>query len=87
MPDQFAGNASGLDSPAADGFAITPHDTNELAQRVRGIYVGSGGSVVVKFTATGSTITFAGVPTGSVLPIRAAVVTTASTATSMVGLV
>ena len=43
--DRFSHNRSGLDSPAFDGEAITPHDTNEFAKVSRGIYVGVAGDV------------------------------------------
>lgn len=78
--------SSGLDSPAEFGAAITPHNSNELAYYTRGIYVGSTGDVKVT-TVGGSTITFVGVPTGVILPVRAKIVfATGTTATSLVAL-
>jgi len=49
--------------------------------------VGGAGSVVAQLAGDSATVTFSGVPAGAVLPIRARLVTTASTATNLVGLV
>jgi hypothetical protein len=62
--------------------AITPSDTVDFVEGVcDAIYVGSGGAVVVVLDNT-ATISFAGVPTGTVLPIRARRVNSTSTAAS-----
>jgi len=87
MADNFATHNPGLDSPAEDAFAITPHDTNDLAQVTRGIYVGGAGDLTV-VTKGGTTVLFSAVPAGVVLPVRAAKVkSTGTAATSLVGLV
>lgn len=77
--------SSGLESPAEYGAAITPHDTNELPFYTRGIYVGGVGNVKV-ITSGGSTITFVAVPVGTILPVRAKIVHTDTTATNLVAL-
>jgi hypothetical protein len=68
-------------APIAEAAAITPHDTNLLANTCRAVYVGGAGSIVADMELTGTTITFAGATAGSVLPIRVIRVKTASTAT------
>lgn len=86
MTDPFEKFTSGLDSPAKNGVAITPHDTNDLTNATRGIYVGGAGDVKVDMVGTG-TVTFSNAVAGSVLPIRAArVYDTGTTATLLIGL-
>jgi len=87
MTDRFSGTATGLDAPATHGFAITPHDTNDLSEITRGLYVGGTGTLVAEL-ASGAQITFAGVVGGTLLPVRVRkVLATGSTATQIMGLV
>lgn len=85
--DKFSQSDIATQAPASSAFAITPNDSEELAFVTRAVYVGGEGSVVAKLDSDSSTVTFAAVPAGSVLPIRARLITTSSTATDMVGLV
>jgi hypothetical protein len=66
----------------ADAAAITKSDTESNA--FGSIYVGGAGNVVV-VTEAGTTVTFTAVPVGTILPIRTAKVTSATTATVLVG--
>lgn len=84
--NQFSQSDVATQAPASSAFAITPGD-EEFAVVTRGVFVGGAGSVVVQLAGDASTVTFASVPAGAVLPIRAVKVTAASTATNMVGLV
>jgi len=86
MVDTFDKQATGLDSPASNAFAITPHDTNELTTVTRGIYIGAAGDIALT-TVGGDSVTFVGLLAGSILPVRANIVkSTATTATSLIGL-
>lgn len=71
--------------PAEHAAAVTPSDSAELAHESRGIYVGGEGNLVL-VTGMGETVTFANVPSGSLLPIRARRVLEATTATNIVAL-
>ena len=77
----------GRNSWSAEGaFAITKSDTVDFPFYVRGIYVGGAGDVVV-VNIDGSTVRFEAVPAGTILPVKARRVNSASTtATKMVGL-
>ena len=86
MPDRFTNLNPGLDSPASHGFAITPHDSNELAEVTRAVYVGTAGALAVTLLSGAETI-LSGVPAGTLLPIRARrVLSTGTTAGALVGL-
>ena len=65
--DDFS--TSGEINPAASAVAITPADS-DLAKRTRAIYVGVGGNLTVTMAEGGNIVTFVGVVSGSVLPLR-----------------
>lgn len=74
--------------PADHGYdhaaAITPHDTNELATWAEAIYVGVAGDIRLT-TWGGEDVTLGNVPVG-ILPIRAKIVDTDTTALELVAL-
>ena len=87
MQDRYETYATGLESPAMHGFAVTPDDDADLPELTRALYVGSAGAVGVVL-ASGASVTFTGIAGGTLLPIRARRVrATATTAGSIVGLV
>ena len=72
--------------PAADFFAITPHNTT-VQPPFRGIYVGTGGTITLTNRA-GTTIQFTNVIAGTILPVQAPLVmSTGTSATGLIGLV
>ena len=86
MSDPYSSHVSGLESPASDGFAVTPDDTNPLPSVTRALYIGGVGDVTVTMKS-GATVTFKAVATGAILPVRVvAVAATGTTATHLVGL-
>ena len=86
MTDLFELLPSGLISPAGSIVAVTPNDSSDLDYITRGLYIGGAGDVAVEGLISG-TVTFVGVPAGSILPIRVKkVLETGTTATSIVAL-
>lgn len=72
-------------SPGEHAFAVTPHNTTQLAHATRGIYVGASGNLKVT-TVGGEEVTFTGIAAGVVHPIAAIIIwATGTTATSIVG--
>lgn len=75
--------------PAYKAVAITPADATDLtAQGFRGLWVGTGGTLIVVMfgDASNTPVTFTNVPDGSLLPLAVKVVRTATTASGIVGL-
>jgi len=68
-------------SPALSYAAVTPHNTTNLANVARSLYVGTGGDVVA-VTPEGTAVTFTGVVGGTVLPIKVLRVNSTNTTAS-----
>ncbi len=87
MPDRFQNYAASLEGPATDAFDITPHDTDELVEATRALYVGDPGDVAVELIS-GAEVTFFNVAASSLLPVRVVrVKATGTTADQILGLV
>lgn len=71
--------------PAAKAVAVTPSDSTTLPV-TRGLYVGSLGDVVVDMAEEGTSITFANVANGTMLPIQVTKVKAATSATNILAL-
>lgn len=72
--------------PATIAFPITPSDSNNLTQVVRGLYVGTSGNIAVDMLDSGTNVIFMSVPVGP-LPIRVKkIYATGTTANNIVGL-
>lgn len=85
--DRFENFPPQQDMPAVDAFQIIPADGAQLEEVTRALYVGVGGDIQI-VTSRGSSVLFVGVPSGAVLPVRAAQVLRAgTTADKIVGLV
>ena len=75
------------EAPARDAFSITPSDTALFDQPARSIWVGGTGNVNVRML-DGSTVLFAAVQVGTVLPVSCkGVLSSSTTATNLVGMV
>lgn len=80
-----SGSAYGDTSPASNYAAVTPHASTEFTYVCRYLYVGTAGNLVA-VTPGGSEVTFANVPAGTLLPIKAIRVDDTSTASDIVAL-
>lgn len=84
MPVTRGGLTYEYDAPASDYAAVTKSDTT-IIDGCRSLYVGGAGDVVLQ-TIAGVSVTFTGVPAGTILPVRCQKVMAATTATSIVAL-
>lgn len=72
---------------ASGAYAVTPHDTNPMTGGATALYVGGAGAIVLRAADSGSDVTFAAVPAGTILPVRASHVrATGTTATAIIAL-
>lgn len=86
MTDRFQSRAEEQTGPIRRGAAITPSDGVDLAAETRALYVGSAGDIALVLVS-GDAITFAAVPAGTLLPVRAMrVKATGTTAGLLLGL-
>jgi hypothetical protein len=85
--DFFASHAAAAVDPARNAFSITPHDTDELTMLPRAIYVGTGGTLVLRAVGAASDVVLRNLASGQVIDIRANFVrATGTTAADLVGL-
>jgi len=78
--------AGALSSSATSVAAITPSDSTTFTVPYRGLYVGVTGNVAIR-CVDGTTATFVAVPAGAILPVECdRILSTGTTATSIVGL-
>jgi hypothetical protein len=84
--DTFSSYGEWLDSPAKNAATVTPNDGADLPNASRALYIGSTGNIKVDMVG-GQTVTFSGLPTGMMLPIRVTrVYSTGTTASSIIAL-
>ena len=87
MADQFAGTLDSVSGPATRVGAVAPHDTNALPDVPKALFVGTGGSLVLRGVGGGADALFRNVASGSLLPVRAEYVrATGTTAADIVAL-
>jgi hypothetical protein len=87
MADRFQNSSPSLAGPASHGFPVSPSDSAALAETTRGIFVGTGGTIAAVM-ASGASVTFVSVASGSLLPVRLTkVMATGTTAGNIVALV
>ena len=88
MPtDAFTAFASALNDPARDAVAIVPNDSIALAVLPRALYVGTGGTLVVRCIDSVADVTLKNVAGGQILDLRVRHVrATGTTAADLVAL-
>lgn len=70
MHDRFQNLRDQIDAPARAAFAIVPHDANELSILPKGIYVGTGGDVVLRAVDSDADVTYRNLANGSYIGVR-----------------
>ena len=86
MTDRFADFQPSLSGPASTGFSVAPNDAADLPEATRALYIGTGGNLAVTMLS-GAELVLAGLPDGSLLPLRVVRVrATGTTAAAIVGL-
>ncbi len=81
MADPFASVQSNITGPISNGAAVTPNDSTDLTTSSRALWIGTGGDINLT-TVDGTTLLLKNVPSGTMLPVRAARVRSTSTTAS-----
>lgn len=85
--DRFDTMQDSLSSPSRAPFAVTPSDTVDLLPVPKALYIGTGGTVVVRGIGAAADVTFKNVASGQVIDVRARLVkATGTTAADIVAL-
>ena len=71
MPDEFAAQSQTAATPSEHAFAVMPNDTAPLPTVPKYLYVGGGGTVVLRTVDSQADVTFVNVPDGGYLYVRA----------------
>lgn len=86
MIDSFSGFSRSLTSPAESAEAILPSDTATLDNVTRGVYVGTGGDLMVEMLS-GQQVLIRNAQAGALYPLRIIrVLQTGTTASDIVGM-
>jgi hypothetical protein len=86
MPDKFRSFADTPGTSSRAPFAIVPQDTAELPSIPKGIYVGTGGDVVLRGVDGAADVTYRNLPDASYIAVRASHVrATGTTAANLIG--
>ncbi|HCB75662.1 MAG TPA: hypothetical protein DEP91_05735 [Sphingomonas bacterium] len=87
MADRFLDFPDAPHTPSRRPFAIVPSDVAALRDLPKAIYVGTGGTIVLRGVDSAADVTLRGVSAGQILDIRASHVrVTGTTAGDLVGL-
>lgn len=87
MIDRFSDHTDSVGNPSRRPFAVQPSDDVPLPAVPKALYVGTGGTVVLRGIDATEDVRFVNVAAGSVLDVRASHVRgTGTTAADLVGL-
>lgn len=85
MTDIFATFADSTIMPSRAPYAIVPNDSNALPSVPKGIYVGTGGDVVLRGLDGAADVIYRNLPDASYINVRAAFVrATGTTASNLI---
>jgi hypothetical protein len=87
MTDAFSRMADSADAPSSHPFAVVPSDAAPLVATPKALYIGSGGTLVLRTASGTADVTFRNLASGQLLPVRARFVrATGTTAADIVAL-
>ena len=87
MNDPFGSTSDSVIAPAQRAFPITPSDSDDLGSFTKAIYVGTGGTIVLRPVGSDADVSFTNVQNGSILDLRCrAIRASGTTASGIVGL-
>lgn len=87
MADAFSATADAVNAPARRAVAVVPHDTAELADIPKALYVGTAGNITMRGVDGSSDQLWKNVPAGALIPFRARFVrATGTTAADLLAL-
>lgn len=85
MQDPFETHADAAFAPSRAPYAIVPSDTQELVLVPKGIFVGTGGDVVLRGVDGAADVVYRNLPDASYVAVRALYVrATGTTATNLI---
>lgn len=79
MTDAFSHRADSAEAPSSHPITVIPSDTEPLAATPKALYIGSGGTVVLRTASGTPDVTFKNIASGQILPVRAKYVRAAGT--------
>jgi len=82
MPDPWATNGDRQSDPSTAPYDVTPDDVDPLPTVPKALYIGTGGTVVLRGVGASADATFVNVADGQVLDVRAEYVRAAGTTAS-----
>ena len=87
MTDAFSRQADSPEAPSAHPLAIVPSDSLPLVATPKALFVGTGGTIVLRTASGAADVTFKNLASGQILPVRAQFVrATGTTAADIVAL-
>ena len=87
MADRFSGISDTPAMPPRGCVVVVPDDARALTTVAKALYVGTGGTIVMRGIDDGSDQVWKNIPSGALIPFRvAAVRATGTTATDMLAL-
>jgi hypothetical protein len=85
MADKFQNSADSPSAPATAPYSIQPDDLAPLPSVPRGIYIGGGGTLVLRGVEGSEDVTYRNLPDASYVAVRALYVrATGTTATNLI---